>query len=191
MPVWNYRRSAVALSLFIAAAACAGTSTSEQVTRPADGRYIEMSREKTYTSLDQLTADSDAVARVKTTSKTAVVEVDNIPFTITDVRVTEVLRGSLPDSIRIRQTGTSDTRYQDSGSSETTRSPVLHSSTTYLLFLDRFNRPGEDVTNQYVIVGVAAGIFREEGDQALLQDNESPNLPATVSIPSLRSRIAG
>lgn len=118
---------------------------------------------------------------MRATPTSTVVTVDQLPFIITDVTVAETLKGTAPGTVRIRQTG-------DRGRAGT---HILNSGSTYLLFLQPFTRPGEDTTNQYSIVGVDAGLYLEDGDQAHLQDTESPGLPRTLPIADLSAQARG
>jgi hypothetical protein len=132
----------------------------------------------------ELKADSDAIVRVRATGKAEVVTITGMPFTITDVKVTEVIQGGVPDVIRIRQTGVE-------GTVGAVGAEILKAGASYLLFLDKFELSGEDVTNQYVVVGVEAGLYLEEPGQARLLDSESPDLPAALPVDDLKAQIRG
>ncbi|WP_007509372.1 hypothetical protein [Pseudofrankia saprophytica] len=153
-------------------------------------------RAESFRTIRELTAASDAVVRVCATDRTEVVAISGLPFTITDVDVTQTIRGDVPETIRVRQTGAAPGTEVPEPGGDTTVSHVLgeillRPGTPYFLFLDAFERPGEDTTNQYAVVGVLAGLYREESGQARLLDPESPGLPSVLPIEDLISEVTG
>jgi hypothetical protein len=162
----------------------------------SQARFTIVDRAQTLRTIHELTAASDAVVRACATDRTEVVAISGLPFTITDVDVTQTIRGDVPETIRVRQTGAAPGTDVPGSGGTTTASRVLgeillRPRTSYFLFLDAFELPGEDTTNQYAIVGVLAGLYREESGQARLLDPESPGLPAVLSIEDLISEVTG
>ncbi|EFC84938.1 hypothetical protein [Parafrankia sp. EUN1f] len=137
----------------------------------------EMLRASYYDSVAGLTADSDLVARVRATDKSEIALISGTPFTITDVEVTEAIRGKVPPALRIRQTG------------GPTEPGILTAGESYLLFLDKFELPGTDTTNQYVVVGVEAGLYLEKSGRLRLLDTESPDLPAEINVDDMKADV--
>ncbi|CAJ58953.1 MULTISPECIES: hypothetical protein [Frankia] len=86
----------------------------------------------------EMKADSDAIVRVQETDRTQTKAISGLPFTITDVHVTEVVRGTWPSAIRIRQTDTGGVGGDD----------ILKPGSSYRLFLERFARDGHRRTRR-------------------------------------------
>ena len=135
---------------------------------------IQLSRAKSYTSVRQLAADSTLVVIGSATANVRIETINNIPFTVTSITVSRVLKGSWTGtSLAVRQTG--------STSDPVGGSPLVSPGETYLLFLQPFvGVPG--TSGQFVVVGVAAGLFRVNGQFAYRLDPESPSLPATIAV---------
>ncbi|KJE23064.1 hypothetical protein FF36_02666 [Frankia torreyi] len=183
MPRQTGRHCALVLLVLACIVGCSGSGPSASPS-PAGGSTTAPagpSRVKSYHNIAELKADSDAIVRVQATDRTQTTVISGIPFTITDVHVTEVIRGTLPSTIRIRQTDTGGVGGDD----------ILKPGSSYLLFLERFARDGEDVTNQYAVVGVAAGLYLEDSGQASHQDTESPQLPQVLPVRDLKAQING
>ncbi|EIV91068.1 hypothetical protein [Frankia sp. QA3] len=147
-----------------------------------------------YRTIGELTASSAAVVRVRATDRAQVVEVGGLPFTITDVDVTETIRGDAPKTIRIRQLGASAAHAgKISGGNSALRGGIdlLRPDSSYFLFISAVEIPGEDTTNQYGIVRTLTGLYVEESGQACHLDPESPGLPKALPIDDLRDQVTG
>lgn len=161
------------LVLLLTAASCGS--------QPASG-HIEGSRVKAYSSIHDLSADSQAIVVVVATNTSSTGSDQRIPYTVTLVSVRESLKGSVASSIKIRQFGSSTVQTSDE------LDPLLASGTIYVLFLSVFTYgPGQD-TDQYVVVGGSAGMFTLDG--TTLRHVRGPDpLPQTLSLSQLRSEI--
>lgn len=164
-------------------------SDSGTTATPAAVSHISGSRAERYTTLGQLESASDAVARVTAGSAVSSQVIAGLPTTIIEVKVPEELKGSLPETILVRQVGASDVVVEGFG--DRPGSSLLTSGATYVLFLEGFTRQGEDTANQYVVVGAGAGMFLQDGEQLRRQDELSPELPEAIEADALREEVAG
>jgi hypothetical protein len=146
---------------------------------------IQGSRIKSYSSIRQLAADSNAVVVAVATSVNSPANVQGTPYTITTVEVRSTLRGSVSGStIKIRQLGNQTIQTSDE------IDPLLVSGTTYVLFLDVFSfGPGQN-TDQYVIVGGSAGVYILQG-QAAHHVRGPDQVPQSISLGDLQSEVVG
>lgn len=149
-----------------------------------------------YNSVQELLMGSAAVVRVTAmsavTEKTATIvvptigiAVDGVPFTVTTVRVDQVLYGSVSGSeIEVHQNGARGTnvRTTDSG-------PLMEVGKSYVLFLQQPTGPGR-IPNRYFPVGGPAGVYAEQGGTLGKTDKASLNLPDTLSLPDLQRTIS-
>ncbi|CAO5244481.1 SH2 domain-containing protein [Frankia sp. AgKG'84/4] len=172
--------------LLVAVVACSGTNDSEvgsiskteiptsaEVQQQPAGPDNALSRVRDYHSITELTTYSDLVVRVRGTKKIETTTDLSMPHTITDFDVIEVVRGSAPEKVRVRQVGSPESEH------------ILKSNGSYLLFL----RNSERAPGQYVIVGTVAGIFSDNSGMVTRLDPYSTDIPEKVQLDSLRADV--
>ena len=150
---------------------------------PSSPIRIEASRVKGYHTVSALVADADAIVIAQATTDHRIERIASVPFTVVVMEVLDVLKGSVEKGARInlRQTGDGKVTVEDA--------PAVSPGTTYLLFLNRFTfGPGRE-TDQFVIVGVAAGMYEVHALEASRLDTLSPDLPTTISLDMLRNQL--
>lgn len=163
--------------------ACGGSSGQHAATGTSF-RVIQGSRVKSYSSIAELSADSQLiVAAVATTSRTTT-SIQELPFTVTVLNVRTIFKGAAPASIKLRQLGDATTQTSDE------MDALVIGGTAYVLFLNVFTfGPGQD-TDQDVVVGGSAGMYSLQG-QTLRHVRGPDPLPQTLSLADLTSAIAG
>lgn len=148
-------------------------------------QFVEGLRTKIYHSISELNADAVAVVRITATDARLVEPVGTVPFTVTTVRVDQVLRGSVDGgTIKLRQLGSPSghTVIEDASS-------LVQPGSSYVAFIHRFTfGPGRD-TDQYVPVGGVAGLFLDQSGTLKRLDPESPDLPATITLTDLQKQV--
>lgn len=144
---------------------------------------LEASRAKSYHSISQLARDSTAVVRAQASNRFSVEVIDQVPFTVTTMLVTEVLRGSVNGrTIQLRQLGGPEARLVgDPG--------IVTPNSAYLLFVMPFELKRGQTTGQYVVVGGSAGLFQDRNGIFERLDKESTDLPPMVSLEALRAML--
>lgn len=151
---------------------------------------LDTDRLKAYSSIGQLAADSAALVEFTATSATVtdLIGATQVPFTVTTVADPRTLQGTTASRpLKIRQLG--GTRGNVVFSSDV---PLLLPGATYVAFVQKFTfGPGHD-TDQYVITGDGAGLFRVL-DRGVVSrvDPDSTQLPATLTLTELVSQAAG
>ncbi|MGW2620630.1 hypothetical protein [Streptomyces sp. NPDC001500] len=167
--------TALAAALF-AAAVMAGCSSGDEASRASTpAAEIHLSRSKDYTDLTALAADSTAVVKVTAGSSTGR-SLNDVPTTVTQVRVNEVVSGTLSTHVlSIQQLGNSRTRIDDAA-------PILKKGQDYLLFVRPFHLTAADDTGLYSITGGRGEYVydRNRGDYRL-EGGETAQLPAGLS----------
>lgn len=158
------------------------------------GRTVAGIRARMYNSIQELLRDSAAVVRVTAVNATTEVgptvvlptvgiTVEGSNYTITTVRVNEVLYGSVSGpEIKVRQNGARGTNVitTDTG-------PLMEAGKSYVLFLERAIG---SVPFDYIVTGGGPGLYTDEGGMLGKTDPASPNLPAMLSLPDLQRTIS-
>lgn len=190
-------RSAMLAVLVTIAALSTGCSGSNKANSDAKSSvtvtYVSGSRIRSYKSLNELAKDADLIAEVTIgPNRLSTEAVAEIPFEILSAKITRVTRArgnSKPkpgDEIKIRQLGTGPTI-----SDAETVSLTLGSS--YMLFLSGFRlTPGGPPTDQYVVVGVDAGLFRQGPDGRYQRGSKVEQaLPESVALSEIEDAGKG
>lgn len=150
------------------------------------------SRVKLYDTPEELAQDSDLIVNGKVLNQQEVYDIDDtIPFTIVQVEVGDVLKGTPNNAvIEVRQTGLLEESFVVNGSN-------------YLFFLVPSDLEGPQA-EQYYITGATAGLYevetpansttaaRSKTTAATLErvDTESgDDLPSTMTVADLRDAI--
>lgn len=171
----------VALAAIVSACgSAAGTPAGTTSTK-----VIELSRTKDYHSIAELKRDSDVIVLATATKDTTLeTSTGGLPSTITVVLVRKVIRGSVggASTVKLRQIGGPGTLVTDGA-------PLVAAGTSYLIFADRFTLTPGTTTDQYVVVGVAAGLFRDDQGIETPLDLLSPDLPKGLTMAQLESAI--
>lgn len=170
------------------------SSTTSVASATSTVYVVQSLRVESYSTIQQLLAQSIAVVRVTATTP-SVVEVvtvvvptigvlDVSSATVSVVRVDQVLFGSVSGpEIKVRQNGTGRMNIRG-------EAPLMEAGKSYVLFLRRFTYgPGMD-TDQYIAVGGSAGLYADDGGTLRRLDPESPRLPATISLTEVQRIIA-
>jgi hypothetical protein len=189
--------AAGATVIAVATAGC-GASAAAQGNTGAQGapvKHIECSQATSYASLRQLRRAATSVAVFRLAGGTRVRMIGGIPFTIATVRVLEPLQGKrLPAQFGLRQLG-GPGFVADQGSG---CAPLVSRRDVYVAYLApfRLRRGGPRVTNQYVVVGGAQGLFEHAGpvvpaneaSRSFARVGQEPgsSLPAQISISQAR-----
>ena len=119
----------------------------------------EISRAKTYSSLNALADDSDLVVVGKVTSaKVARDLADSTDFTLVDIDVLRAIKGdaSADTTLTVRQTGSAEQK-----SPET----LLAKDDVFMLFLTKSGLSGEQAS-QYYVTGANAGVYELKDQSA-------------------------
>lgn len=109
-----------------------------------------LSRVNLYSSIGELSDDSDAIVAGTVTSQEATHDIDDVTsFILATVEVSSVEKGDVQEgsTIIVRQTG----QAEDS---------LLEDGGTYLLYIVTSGLKG-DLADQYYVTGATAGIYRE------------------------------
>ena len=188
------RRAAALVISGLALTALAGwwgaSASTGATSSPPTIHHIDLNRVRAYSSIAELTSDSDVIAKVTATSQHRVETIGQgaagLDFTVTNVIPNRVLKGNVPpgSGLRVRQTGSATQVCDDCG-------PAFKPGGHYLLFLQRFTLTPGDSTGQYVIVGVAAGLYEVRDDSHIAKlDPVSPeSLPAVTSLDEISRAI--
>lgn len=155
------RSSAVAIAAIAMACSLAGCAP---VTAPGDA---SVSRVQLYSSLQELTEDSDIVVVGSVTSQEVVQDIDaGTDFTISTVLVTDVVHSV--DSLA--SGSTAEVRQIGSGS-QPAPTPLLSTDGTYLLYLTASGLDAP-LDAQFYITGANAGVYRSSTDSARAIDSQ-------------------
>ncbi len=158
--------------------------TAQQPQHTGTVSILDGSRTVRYESISALNSDADIVVRGVATATVRVDTVGAVPFTITGLRVLQVLSGRTEAPVvEVRQLGIVGVHVVHSP-------PLLEPGRTYVLFLTRFHiRPG-DLTGEYVVTGGGAGAFEERGRTLVRLDPDAIDLPSAISLPRLLAGLA-
>lgn len=180
----SYQRSGRLLKVVLASVAiivtlagCGGVNSVGSAAKSSVAKQqevIDVSRIHTYTSLAELASAASLIVVFEATGTQDVTTIGGIPFTITAISVLEVLKGDakVGDNLQLRQVG------PRVGSNQ----PVVTPGVDYLGFLVPFELLPGTSTGQYVIVGVAAGLYRASNGTFARVDSQSPRLPGLISV---------
>ena len=188
----NVRQSrikpAIAGAVFVALTVMLLAACGEQnASATRSQRTIEVSRVKAYHSIAELSKDADLVVQVTPTgSRTVEVSPSGLPSTIAIVTVTRVLKGSLngATTIKIRQIGDGVTAVSDGA-------PLMKDAASYLVFAQQFTYGPDQATDQFVVVGVGAGLFAVDHGILVSMDPLSPDLPKGLTIAQMEAALIG
>ncbi|MFI9643086.1 hypothetical protein ACIG87_24045 [Micromonospora sp. NPDC051925] len=174
------------LALVVIAAAllagCGSAPGSEIAAQPEGQTDLSASRVKDYATLAELRAQSTAIVRGTVESSTRD-KLEDLPVTISKVRVREVLWGKVSsDVLAVQQVGDETMKLHDTGA-------ILAKDREYLLFVQPFQlKPGE-LTGRWLITG-DQGTFARSSDGHTFQfagAGDPPELPRTVSATAVET----
>lgn len=164
------------LALLVAVGACGPSEPAAKV---------HLSRTAPYASLRAMAKGASAVVEVAVDGPGVVQTVGNVPFTVTEVRVTEVLHGTIDDPVvRLRQLGSTQ-----SGGGLVPEGELVKAGERYVAFVTPFAFADGRPTGQYVVVGAWQGLYRVEGTQLMATDRVASALPKRLSRTSLHTAI--
>lgn len=145
-------------ALLSACGQIASTSSTTSGGRQTVHSGASISRVQLYDSVASIADDSDLVITGKVSSTKVVRDVDDLTdFTILDVTVAQVLRGTLDvDHVTVRQTGSAN-----QGSAER----LLSEGSVVMLFLTSSGLPG-NLATQYYVTGANAGVYTVSDDMS-------------------------
>ncbi|WNF27249.1 hypothetical protein RI138_10590 [Streptomyces sp. C11-1] len=135
-----------------------------------------MSQINRYTDLDRMQEDSVAVVVARAADSIAVTH-NGFPITVTNIRISKVLTGSIPGSAaKVQQLGTDKVDSPDT-------SRLMKNGQTYLLYLSK--NDGKDDTDHFVITG-GDGIYVLQGHRYLYQGGPpaGPGKSLPAELPS-------
>lgn len=165
------------VGVVIVLAGCGGPGTT--------GGGSASSRARIYSSLEEMTADSDVVLTGTAGTQDEVTDIpgSTLASTVTDLTVDDVLRAdddtAAGSTVVVRQIATGDGWF--SGGPEAKLEPGQR----YLLFLVHSGLDGEAATDFYP-VGAVAGIYRADGEAfTRLVPDSGDDLPSTLSAEQL------
>ncbi|MFI0795005.1 hypothetical protein ACH4OY_20305 [Micromonospora rubida] len=156
-------------------AGCGSTPDGGTAAQPEGKTDLSASRVKDYASPVELRAESTAVVRGTMESSTKD-KLNNLPVTISKVRVQHVLWGKVPsDVLAVQQVGDETMKLHDTGA-------ILGKDREYVLFVKPFQlAPGKD-TGRWLITG-DQGTFARSSDGATFEfagAGNPPELPRTL-----------
>lgn len=130
----------------VALALITGCSSNGSETRTESKQVIHALVERDYKSVAELERDSTLQVRV-TAGASKVRKLNDVPFTITDVKVNEVLGGKMSaKTLSVQQLGSH--QVESPGTSQ-----LLAKGQDYLLFLEPYHLVPGDNTGLYIITG--------------------------------------
>lgn len=154
----------MALALAVSTAACGGPRAPQQ--------QLHTSRANEYRSLKQLARDADAVVEFAVDVAGGVEKVGAMPFTVTEARVVDVLKGTFEDdAIRLRQVGATQSQ------GLVAEGELLEPGKHYVALVVPFTFSDYRPTGQHVAVGGWQGLYRVEGDELVATDKARSELP--------------
>lgn len=162
----------LALMAVLALAGC-GSRSAPVVEHAAqrEAPRILGSRVKVYRDIREVKREATAVV-VATATSASIEKVSGIPFTVTRMRVVDTVRGNVPSTFDLRQTGS--TAMQAEGTE------LVVEGGTYLLFVQPFEFTHGVTTGQYVAVGVSAGVYRQVGRDDFSKTDRESSIPAHI-----------
>jgi hypothetical protein len=170
------RTLVVALALAVSTAACAEQRAPQQ---------LHTSRAAEYRSLKQMARDADAVVELAVDASGAVEKVGSMPFTVTEARVVEVLKGHFEgDVVRLRQAGSTQ------ASGLVPEGDLLEAGKRYVALVVPFTFGDYRPTGQHVVVGGWQGLYRVEGDELVATDKSRTALPRRIPKSSFVSEVS-
>ncbi|MFG1803072.1 hypothetical protein ACGFI4_23300 [Micromonospora carbonacea] len=174
------------LALVVVAAAllagCGSASDGGSAAQPEGQTELSASRVKDYASLAELRAESTAIVRGTVESSTGD-KLNDLPVTISKLRVKKVLWGKVPsDVLAVQQAGDETMKLHDTGA-------ILAKDREYLLFVKPFQlTPGKD-TGRWLITG-DQGTFARSDDGVTFEfagAGDPPELPRTLRVTAVES----
>ncbi len=149
---------------------------------PGSGEQL---RVHLYTSLQDLAADSSAVAvvtaeRVHMVSATEG-EGSGLTAFAADVSLEQLLAGDLPDSALLRLP-------EGDAVNLSNRHAPMESGHTYLVFADEFEWKRGQPIGEWVVPG-GAGIYEVDGDRLVLVSDTGDELPPTTTIDEVTAAV--
>ena len=144
-----------------------------------------LSRNASYGSFPAMARDAVAVVEVAVEGNGTTTTLGGLPFTVTEARVTEVLRGKLDsDTIRLRQPGSA----QSSGGL-VPEGELVKAGERYVAFVVPFAFADGRPTGQHVVLGAWQGLYRVDGGELVATDKVPSALPKRLSRTSLHSAL--
>ncbi len=170
------------LSATLVLAACSAAPQNSPAPATGGNKELHVSRAEDFTSIAELTRASTAV--IKGTAGTATVEtVNGVPFTVTQIKVDEVLSGMLTAAeIPLKQIGSTQVGSRDTSS-------LLTEGGQYLIFLRPFYWTPGDNTGQYTITG-DRGLYEldAKAQQYSFRGGVDSPLPGALTTESVNAR---
>jgi hypothetical protein len=164
-----------AVGLVALSAACSEEGTTPQV---------HASRTVEYHSLKQAARDADAVVEIAVERTGEMELVGSVPFTVTEARVVDVLKGSVAgEAIRLRQLGA------DSPDGLVAEGELLEAGEHYVALVVPFVFDDFRPTDQHVVVGGWQGLYRVEGDMLVATDKAPTALPRRLTRSSFKAEV--
>ena len=156
------------LATAIAVGACGGDGS------PV--RSVHASRTVEYESLKDAARDADAVVELAVDGNGTVEKVGRVPFTVTEARVVDVVKGRFEGTtIRLRQLGSAQ------GSGLVPEGELLAAGRRYVAIVVPFTFADYAPTGQHVVVGGWQGLYRVDGDVLVATDDVLTKLPREIS----------
>ncbi len=180
-----FKRNLLTAVVVVLAASSCGHSGSPARGLTTNAPIVDGSRQHIFGSLKELATDSPTIVTA-TATKQETTTIRNVPFTVTTMRLTDVIKGTAPATFRVQQLGTG------AGAGEGGEAPVVAVvGQTYLLFMQPYEQqPGVVVASDlFVTVGADAGMYAGNLDRFDKTDGLSPSLPNSVTVSLVRQTV--
>lgn len=152
---------------------------------PRSAPQVHASRTLEYQSLQQAARDADAVVEISVEKAGAVETVGRMPFTVTEARVVDVVKGRYDGTtVRLRQLGSAQ------GGGLVPEGELLQAGKRYVAIVVPFTFGDFRPTGQHVVVGAWQGLYRVEGDELVATDAARTALPRRLKRSSFVAAIA-
>lgn len=178
----KYRKIAATIAGTIAVLSASGCGTGSATFSGNEKPILHASRVKDYNNLAELKQDSVAIVQV-TASRAEQKSLNDIPTTLTNVSVDEVLWGNLPErSLSIQQLGRMDMDLHDTGS-------LLENGKSYLLYVKPFHMSPGDNTGLHQITG-GQGVYEFDAAKSEYRfiGGGTPDLPKRITANEAETR---
>lgn len=131
-----------------------------------------------YVELDDLSTDSEIIARVGINSNDFF-EFDEIPFTLSDANIIEVYKGSVSnDTMSILETGgiLENVEYSVEGEK------VLKEGDEAIIYVEKYEGPIKPEIDKYVIKGIYQGKYKIDDNEQLIASDLNTGELSEVSL---------
>jgi len=141
--------SSILLIIIFATACNNGPSKkeSEEIEKDKIAKRVSLSMSDVYNDVDELYENSPYIIRGTGTGKTELIKHTEVYFTIREIKVTEIIKGTIDKKITLLQTLSE----QD---------PEVKEDDDVLLFLKKYDGPVHDDGNTYTCVGLGQGQYK-------------------------------